>query len=76
VIVVCNCGQKNRVKDLTKVDRLRCPQCKTLLGEEVNKQAARNAKIVLEIATLLFAKPEDTWTPEEEVVARIVHAHS
>lgn len=75
MIVVCTCGQKSRIKTLSHVDRLRCGSCKAQLAPEIHRQATRNAGIVLEVATVLYAKPEARWTHEEEVIARILHAH-
>jgi uncharacterized paraquat-inducible protein A len=75
MIVVCTCGQKLRIKQLKTIDEARCPKCRTMLGKEAHRQAERNSAIVLEIAAVLHAKPESTWTKEEEVIARIFHAH-
>lgn len=75
MIVVCKCGQKSRVRDFTATDRLRCGACKTMLKDTVIKQATRNADIVLELTAYLFNKHELTWTKEEEIIARIIHAH-
>lgn len=75
MIVVCRCGQKSRIKTLTTVDRVRCASCKAQLAPEVHRQAKRNAAIVLEIAAVLFAKPEAKWTREEETIARILATH-
>lgn len=75
MVVVCTCGARLRVKKLAHIDTSRCPKCRTMLGNEAHRQAERNANIVLEIANLLYVKPEKTWTREEEIIARILHAH-
>lgn len=75
MIVVCKCGQKNRLKNLAAIDKLVCGKCKAQLAPEANRQAIRNANIVLELAAVLANKNERAWTKEEDVIARIVHAH-
>lgn len=75
MIVVCTCGQKNRLKNLANIDKLVCGKCKVRLAPEANRQAARNANVTLELAALLLSKPEATWTREEVIVARMLHAH-
>ena len=73
MIVVCECGQHLRIRDLTKVAQIRCPTCKTMANDEAHRQAERNANIVLEIAAALFTKTE--WTDEEVRISRILAAH-
>jgi hypothetical protein len=75
MIVVCNCGQKSRIRDLSIVAKLRCAACKELLTTEAHRQAARNADVVLELTAMLMAKSDAQWTPEEEVIVRILQAH-
>ena len=73
MIVVCECGQHLRIRDLTKVAQIRCPTCKAMATDEAHHQAERNANIVLEIAAALFTKTE--WTDEEVRISRILAAH-
>lgn len=74
MIVICACGIKLRVA-LANAASMRCPKCKRMMLAEIDRQAERNAKAVLEIASYLASTPEQYWTPEQEVVARILHAH-
>ena len=74
MIVVCECGQHLRIRDLTKVAQIRCPTCKTMANDEAHRQAERNANIVLEIAAALFTKPGE-WTEEEVRISRIFAVH-
>jgi hypothetical protein len=75
MIVVCPCGQKNRLRNLANIDKMVCGACKKSLAPEANRQATRNAGIVLELAAWLHAKPESKWTKEEEIIARMFHHH-
>lgn len=73
--VVCLCGAHLRIK-LASVTTSRCPKCKTMIGSEAERQATRNADIVLDIAARLYAKPENTWTKEETEIAALIHFHA
>ena len=73
MIVVCECGQKSRVKDLSLVNKLRCASCQLPLGPEVHRQAARNADIVLQLTASLEAK--EHWTFSESMVAFVIAHH-
>ena len=73
MIVVCECGTRLRIKQLSRVDDTRCPTCKTMASKEAHRQAERNAAIILELASLMYSK--DTWTPEEEHIVHIMQTH-
>lgn len=74
--VVCTCGQRLRARKLTDVDRLRCPKCGCMIAEEANRQAARNAAIVFDLAALLLKKEKDgTITTEELALANVMATH-
>jgi len=73
MIVVCSCGTKSRVRDVSHAGRVQCSKCKTLLLAEANRQAARNANVVLEVVAILAAKKK--LTDEEETIAQIIAHH-
>ncbi len=57
MIVICTCGQKNRLKaelatGATKAKEINCGHCKTPLAEIAKIQVDRNADIVLAIVEL------------------------
>jgi len=75
MIVVCNqCGTHSRVRDLALAHRVRCATCKTMLGPEVQRQADRNAAIVLELAAFLLYKIKRLNTGDE-LVAEVLTRH-
>jgi len=74
MIVVCTCGTKSRIRDLSLVHKTRCAHCKTMLGPEAHRQAERNAAIVLEVATLLWGKLK-RLTPSDELIANVLARH-
>ncbi len=72
MIVVCNCGQKNRIK-LVNIVQTRCGSCKQPLHAEAERQAARNADACLAVAGLLYGK--EKWSPEELEIAQVFYAY-
>lgn len=76
MIVVCPCGQKNRLKNLAAIDKMVCGKCRGTLASEANRQAARNANAMLEIAAVLADKVNGgVHTHEEELIAQIIARH-
>lgn len=73
MIVVCPCGQKNRVIVGRAWDNVRCGKCRTTLGEEARRQADRNADIVLDLAAMLLDKEE--LTKSERRIAEVLAHH-
>ena len=72
MIVVCPCGQKSRIVDLSTVNKIRCRVCRQALGAEATRQAARNAHIVLAVAAILTAKErQGCLTKEEDTIAHV-----
>ena len=76
MIIVCKCGVKSRVRDIANANRVQCSKCKTLLHDEANRQAARNADIVLEVAALLnFKDQQGLLSKEDELIGTILARH-
>lgn len=76
MIVTCPCGQKNRLKDLSRINKMICGKCKKQLAPEANRQAKRNADIVLAASAILADKVNSgTQTPEEHLLAQLFAHH-
>lgn len=76
MIVVCSCGQKSRVRDVTKAHLLRCGGCKQMLQAEIQRQANRNAAIVLDLAAVVLDRVnKNTITEPETIIAGIMSRH-
>jgi hypothetical protein len=76
MIVVCACGQKSRIRDVTQAASVRCSKCKTMLQAQIQRQANRNAAIVLDVAAVLAHRMDtDELTREELTLAKILTQH-
>lgn len=73
MIVVCDCGQKSRIRKLVDAERTRCAACKTNLGFLIHRQAERNAAIVLEVASVLLENLDSQ--PAFELIAQVFARH-
>ena len=74
--IVCDCGRELKVW-ISKYRQMRCPTCKQMLAAEIERQAARNSKIVLEVAAVLLdeRRTAKSWSGLEERLARILAQH-
>jgi len=73
MIVVCPCGTKLRVQ-VGHHHKMRCPKCQTMLAQEIERQAARNSRVVLDLTALMLHDRLNSkrWSHVDEKVAQIL----
>jgi hypothetical protein len=76
MLIVCPCGTKLRVL-MAQYLKMRCPKCERMLALEIERQAARNSKIVVEMTALLLHErmTAQRWTHMDEKMARVLAQH-
>lgn len=76
MLVMCPCGTKLRVS-MAQYAKLRCPKCQLMLGEEIERQAARNSKAILDIGAVILHErmTAKKWTVNDEKIALLLSKH-